>query len=290
LALREEPDDEALREGLERGCFSGLELREGPLTLDALEEGASGLEVVAVVENSPAHAAGIELGDLLCAAAPEGTSPQALRFPSEWRALELEQPPGTSLELLLDRAGVLQRRSLLLEPRVAAAERSPALRLREEERVGMVVRTASEVEARRAGLANGAGAVVVGLSAASPWRAAGVRYRDLIVAADGQRIAHPLVLLDAIRTAPRGASLRLTILREGESLEVSAPLSRRAREMHSVSLPLVWSYENDGTRKTTSALLGLYRHERTRAAWRLRFLWLFSFSGGDADRLEELDG
>ena len=38
-------------------------------------------------------------------------------------------------------------------------------------------------EARAAGLGPGGGAVVVGLSERSPWRAAGLRFGDLIVAA-----------------------------------------------------------------------------------------------------------
>ena len=29
--------------------------------------------------------------------------------------------------------------------------------------------------------------------------------------------------------------------------------------------------------------------ERTRAAWKLRLLWLFRYSGGDSDRLEEVE-
>ena len=54
--------------------------------------------------------------------------------------------------------------------RVAPAERDEGARFREEERVGFIVRSATEVEARSAGLAPGAGVVLVGLAAGSPWR------------------------------------------------------------------------------------------------------------------------
>ena len=39
----------------------------------------------------------------------------------------------------------------------------------------------------------------------------------------------------------------------------------------------------------TSMLLGLFRWEKTPAAWRVRLLWLIRFSGGDADRLESVE-
>ena len=34
---------------------------------------------------------------------------------------------------------------------------------------------------------------------------------------------------------------------------------------------------------------GSHDVERTRAAWKLRLLWLFRYSGGDSDRLEEVE-
>jgi hypothetical protein len=36
-------------------------------------------------------------------------------------------------------------------------------------------------------------------------------------------------------------------------------------------------------------VLGLIRFTQTRAAWRMRLLWLFSFGAGDSDRLIEVD-
>lgn len=53
---------------------------------------------------------------------------------------------------------------------------------------------------------------------------------------------------------------------------------------------MIYRYTNDRGAKETSLLFGLYAHERTSAAWRMTLLWLFSFGGGDADRLQEVDG
>lgn len=286
LALAREPDDEAQRKALPPGTFSGLELAEARATLDAMvDETARGVEVLRVVENSPADVAGIEPGDLLLAATRGGATKE-LAWPSEWRALELAAQPGERVRLLVDRAAAKREVELVLAPRARAGARAPSERWREDERVGVVLRTATEVEARGAGLGPGAGAVVVGLARTSPWRAAGIVFGDLVVAVDGRPVAHPEVLLDAVRAAD--TPLALELVRAGAHVSVSAPVSRRARELTEFSIPFLYSYEDDRGHTTTSALFGLYKFERTRVAWRLRLLWLLSFSGGDADRLEEL--
>ena len=246
---------------------------------------ARGLEVLRVVENSPADVAGIEAGDLLLRATIDGNAKE-LAWPSEWRAIELGSAPGTRVALVVDRAASRRDVELVLAPRARAAARVPAERWREEERAGVTVRTATEVEARAAGLAPGAGAVIVGLARTSPWRSAGLVFGDLVTHVDGALVAHPEVLLAAVRAAAR--PLALGVVRSGARLEVSAPVTDRAHELTEFSIPFVYSYENDRGHTTTSALFGLYKFERTRVAWRLRLLWLLSFSGGDADRLEEL--
>lgn len=283
----EEPDDEAARRELPAGSFTGVIAGDARRSLDALAGEPAGVLVTGVVENSPAHAAGIEEGDLLL----EVATPRervALAWPSEWRRVELETSPGAEIAVRYDRAGVERETRLVAVARVRPAKREAAQRWREEERVGVVVRAATEVEARAAALGPGGGAVVVGLSADSPWRAAGVRYGDLIRVAAGAEIGHPEALLAAIRSAPAKGSIDLEIVRGGEIAWLSAPVSRRAGELASVSIPLVFSYERERGGTRVSALLGLLRWRRTPAAWDLRLLWLISASGGDADRLESV--
>jgi predicted metalloprotease with PDZ domain len=290
LELVQAPDDERERLRLPPGCFTGIRVGDARASLDAMLAEPEGLEVVAVVENSPAHAAGVEVGDLLLEVERlrGGEGALALRWPSEWRHVELEAEPGDELRLVLDRAGAERECTLTTVARVRAAERGPSERLREEARVGVVLRTATEVEARAAGLGPGAGAVVVGLTRESPWRKAGIAYGDLIRAVDGVDVAHPAVVLDRIRAAPQGGELELALVREGSPLAVRAPVSRRAQELTELSIPLVFRYEKERDRSSTSILLGFFGYERTPAAWRLRLLWLLRFAGGDADRLESL--
>ena len=282
LERMQPPDDETARLALPKGSFTGLVVGDARASLDAMLGEPQGV----LVENSPADAAGIEAGDLVLEARASETL--VLHWPSEWRALELATPPGTTLSLVLDRAGAERECALTTIARVRAAERGTSERIREEERVGVVLRTATEVEARAAGLGPGGGAVVVGLARESPWREAGLVFGDLIRALDGVLVADPAVVVDHIRSAPEDGELELELVRAGARLTLSARVSARAHEWNEIWIPLLFHHEKERDESSTSALLGLFRYVSTPAAWRLRLLWLLRFSGGDADRLESV--
>ena len=294
LVAMEEPTELLDTSGLEasepsvaRGSFTGLEVGDSRTSLDALAGEPEGVLVTAVIENSPADAAGIAVGDLIVeVSAPV---PTVLHWPSEWRRLEEETEPQQELRLLIDRAGAELERKLVTTRRVRPHDAIEIERWREEQRVGVVVRTATSSEAARAALGAGAGAVIVGMTRESPWRPVGLRYGDLVRAVGGVEVAHPQVLLEAIRTAPEKSSLELEVVRDGQVISVTAPLSRRDTELKEISIPLLYSMEKARDRKTVSVLLGLVKYESTPAAWKLRLLWLIDFAGGDADRLESVD-
>jgi C-terminal processing protease CtpA/Prc len=290
LEQREPPEDEAARVQLPLGSFTGLTVGDARTSLDAMLDEPDAVVALAVVENSSADAAGIEVGDLVLEVVlPErGGEALPLHWPSEWRRLELEAEPGTRLRLLVDRAGMERELELTTVARVHPAGREPTERIREEERVGVVLRTATEVEARAAGLGPGGGAVVVGLTRESPWRAAGLVYGDLVRSVDGAEVAHPALVVDRIRAAEPRATLELELVRAGQRLVLRAPVSERAEELTLIRIPLLFRYEKERDQRTTSALLGLFRYQSTPAAWRLRLFWLLRFSGGDADRLESI--
>ena len=285
----DEPDDEAERLRLDPGCFSGIHTREAAESLDALSGGGSeGLLVDRVIENSPAEAAGIEVGDLLLEVSPAGGEPVVLRRPSEWRAIELESAPGTRLTLRYDRAESERECELVLVARMRSAERDEGERFREEERVGVVIRTATEVEARRAGLAPGGGAVIVGLSKHSPWRGCGLTFGDLVVQVDDRKVSHPQVLLEAISAAAADEKLALELRRGDEPITVSAPLTWRQEEVSDVSVVPLFSHESKPGFSKTKILYGLFGYEETPAAWSFQFLWLINFGGGESDHLVEV--
>ena len=287
LDLYAEPDDEAERQGLQAGSFSGVYVEDSRETLEALLGEGEGVVVSRVVENSPGDAAGLEEGDLiLLVVGPEGEE-MVIADPSQWRAVELETEPGSRLVVVFDRANVEREVELVMVPRLRIPERGEVERFREEQRVGVVLRTATEVESRGAGLGPGGGAVVVGLSRRSPWRSAGIQFEDLVVAVDGVEVSHPQVVLEAIRNA-EGETLNVVVQRGEEQMELEAGLSDRESELQSITIPLLFSYESDRGASSTSLVFGLLSYESTEAAWEFGFLWFFSFGGGDADLLEEV--
>lgn len=288
LELFEEPDDEGARLELAPGSFSGIYVTDSRQDLDALLGESDGVLVERVVENSPAALADIRPGDLLLEAVHGDGEVVELSWPSDWRALEIAASPRTRVDLLVDRAGVEIERSLEWMPRARPAARSPAQRFREEEKVGVVLRTATEVEAREAGLGPGAGAVIVGLSPNSPWKRAGLQFEDLVVAIDEVPVSHPQVILDAIRNAGSRDRLKVEYARDGEVDAVRTRVTRRVRELREIHVPLLLNYEDKRGKTELSAILGLVSYRSTEAAWRVRLLWLISFGGGSADRLEEV--
>ncbi|MFY9342762.1 MAG: PDZ domain-containing protein [Planctomycetota bacterium] len=287
LELRGEPDDEAQRRALPAGSFSGLVVDDARDTLAAKLDQPGALRVVQVIENSPAAAAGLLVDDLLLEAKVGDGAAVALQRPSEWRQIELTTPPGAAVTLFVDRAGREARAEMTLVQRLQPAPRGGVERLREEQRVGVVLRGATEVEARGAGLGPGGGAVVVGLSRASPWRTAGVRFGDLLTAIDGKAIAHPQDLLAALRDTAADEVV-LQFVRAGERREVQAPLTGRDRDLNELTVPLLFSYASGRGVSEFSFLLGLVNYRSTAAAWRFRLFWLFAIGAGDTDRLIEV--
>jgi len=290
LPLFDEPDDEAERQALDPGGFTGIYATDSRQSMEALLGEPDGVLVERVVENSPAAIAGIREGDLLLSATLEGREPVELRWPSQWRDIEVAARGGDRLAVWLDRAGREMEAELTVLDRVALPDREATVRYREEERVGVVLRTATEVEARAAGLGPGGGAVVVGLARESPWRGAGLRFGDLLVEIDGEAVEHPQVVLDRIRSAKRRERLAIAFVREGERGEVTARVSRRARQTREVRVPPLFRSERGRGRYEVSAIFGLFRYESTEAAWRFRLLYFIRFGGGSADRLKEVDG
>ncbi|MFT4843051.1 MAG: C-terminal processing protease CtpA/Prc [Planctomycetota bacterium] len=286
LDLRIEPNDEQQRLALPVGTFSGLYLSDGRDTLAAKLEEPDSVKIERVIENSPAHLAGLQAGDLVLEVEVDGEVAKTIGRPSQWRQLELNAKPGTKVVLFIDRAGREAETEITLVKRLRAPDRELAERFREEQQLGIVVRTATEFEARTAELGPGAGAVIVGMSQRSPWRAAGLRFKDLIIAIDNQPLTHPQELLAAARDEAR-ESLQVTFLRGGETKTVEAAKTNREHEMTDISLPLLFSYEVDRGHFEWSMLVGLINYQSTAAAWRFRLLWVIGFGGGDADQLLE---
>jgi len=289
LDLFEEPDDEAARRALLKGGFTGVYVREAAESLEDLGDEPGGVVVSRVVENSPGERAGLLPEDVILEVRRNQMAAIELGWPSQWRDIELGTVPGDVLRVIYERAAAEGEASLKVVERFGVPERVKTERFREEEKVGIVVRTATEVEGRAAGLAPGGGAVVVGMSRGSPWRVTGLRFEDMITAVDGKDVAHPQVVLDAIGAAEYGQVLALAVRRGEETLTLDAPVSEREGELRGFTIPLIFSHEDERGTSETSFLFGLLGYKETPAAWEFRLLWLIRFTGGDGDRLEAVE-
>ena len=92
LVWHEERDDEKERKKLPAGSFTGIYAADARRSLEEMEAEPEGLLVARVVENSPADRAGIREDDLLVEVeTAEGA--KALKWPSEWREIEVATKP-----------------------------------------------------------------------------------------------------------------------------------------------------------------------------------------------------
>jgi membrane-associated protease RseP (regulator of RpoE activity) len=279
------PQDESARKELPNGCFSGLQFASRSRSLEGDE--SSGLEVTSIIENSPAIAAGLRVGDRLLEARWRERA-IVLDAVSDWREIELGADPQERVRLKLERGSRSMEAELLLVARLAPAPRGEPIRARESMRAGILVREATEAQSRTAGLPPGAGVILIGMARSSPWRSSELRFGDLLTSVDDQRIDHPMRLVEAIREAKPAADLRIGYQRDGEPRVATVALSTRERGLREVGLPLVFSWSGSAQRTQWSALIGLFSWESNPQAWRMRLLWLIRFQGGDWERLEEL--
>jgi C-terminal processing protease CtpA/Prc len=281
------PKDEEERLKLPPGVFTGIEVGDSRQTLEAQIEAPEGVLVARVVENSPAVAAGIAEGDILLKAGVGNSAPTSLHWPSDWYKLEETTPPDAKIHVFFDRAGRDGEADIKPVQRLAPPRRLEAATFREEAKVGVVVRNASEVEAHKAGLVRGEGCVVVGLAASSPWRKAGMVFGDIITDLNGAPIANPQALLTEINHLNQGDDVRIGVFRDDRKVALDTSVSRRKKETTEFDFPLIFSYKNHEGIENTSVLLGLYSHRKTAVASRVTLFWIIDYTVGDATRLEE---
>jgi S1-C subfamily serine protease len=281
------PQDEAQRQDLPLGVFTGVEVGDARVTLESQLEAPEGVLVTGIIENSPAIVAGVQEGDILLEAALDENTPMPLQWPSDWYRLEQTASIESSIHVVFDRAGRDGDTTLFPVKRLAPPGRLTGNHIREEAKVGLVVRNASEVEAHRAGLARGEGCVIVGLARSSPWRKAGVVFGDLIVDINGKPIKNPQALLATLHTLDKGDAVKIGVFRDDKTLILNTSISQRDRETVGFNIPLIFSYENRRGIKKTSVLCGLYRLRKTAVASRTTLFWVINYTTGDSNRLEE---
>jgi S1-C subfamily serine protease len=250
--------------------------------LESEFEEEPGLTVVKVVENSPAAAAGFEVGDRVLTLDEE-----PLRSPQHLERLVATSPPGTRLTLEVER----ERRVLVLRPRTVPRLEPrpppPPARFLETQRLGVEVATLSADESEAHRLPLGEGVKVASFYAGSPLEAAGLERGEVIWKLDGEPLYGPIDFQARVRATEPYQRIGLETVRGRERHALELRTSKRNRSLKYFHFPGVVIYEADPLREETTfgLLLNLFKFTRQRDERTYRIFYFIKWTTGDNEEL-----
>lgn len=224
---------------LGRGAAIGVSVRElaaDEVTRAKLER-PGGVYVVDVQEGSPAARAGVRSGDVI--ATFDGERVRGVRHFSR---LVLETPPGRAVESEIVRGGARQTLRVTPEPADGPlAGLLPEIRREIERglrtlppdlpmppsrgaraRLGLTLTALTDQLASYFGVKEGV--LVSAVQANSPAAQAGIRAGDVLTAIDGRPVRTPAEVTASVRTAARGATLDLRLVRDRKDMSVKVAI------------------------------------------------------------------
>lgn len=193
--------------------FLGVYLSEGG-------EGDRGALVEEIAPASPAASAGLRKGDQIVALGGTRTTTSKALMDLLGKA-----QAGTTLELLVDRDGWQKTIQVKLADRPAAGQTAPepgttpAPPVAERGFLGVYFGQGPHGEAMISGVVEG-----------TPAAQAGLKQNDLVRALDGKPVADPATLIAELGQRGPGSTIKLSIVRGGNAMDVNVTLGRRAVE------------------------------------------------------------
>lgn len=258
-------------------------------TVSLLEEDPDkeeGIAVTRVVENSPAEAAGVRVGDRLLS-----LDAVVLRSSRQLEALVAARPPGTEVALEVRRGeAVLSVRARLvarLRPRTAP----PVARYLEDRRLGARVATLSTGEAEAEGIPPGEGVRVLSFYPGSSLETAGVELDDVIWALEGEPIYGGEDFIRRARALEPDRKIDLLVSRGGERHTIRARTTDRSRSLHYFHFPGIVIYESDARKEdaTFGLLLNIFKYTRHEDERTYRILYIIKWTTGDNEELRRVE-
>jgi S1-C subfamily serine protease len=248
---------------------------------------APGLDVIQVIENSPAEQAGFTVGDVLLRV--NGAAP---RTPEHLASLIAGLPPGSSVQAAVRRRGALLDLSAVTVPRLAPAAAPPARTFVEGRRFGLVLESLSTEEADRAGLRPGDGVRVVRRLEGGTAAGSALLPGDVITAVNGEAVHGGDDFLALMRPLVPGSRARLQVVRGRERQEVELPVRDPGTGLTGFHIPLIVRYEEDRVKEETTfgILLNIFKYTRKEEKRTYRFLWLIKVTTGSDEELAEVSG
>jgi len=202
--------------------FVGVELRPLGADVAAYLGIEHGVLVGAVMEKSPAEAAGIKANDVILS-----WNGEAVAGPEAFIAKVKAAAPGAAVKLAVMRRGAEQELVLTLGARPGAAP-PPTEAPGAPGYLGLAFEPVPPVVREYLGLDEAApGVYVVQVLGDSPAAKAGLKERDLILKVDGKNVAGPEEFQEAMHGFKPGREIELEGLRAGRALKVKAVLGER---------------------------------------------------------------
>jgi len=257
--------------------FLGLKTRENDSgSLDALTFDP-GARVVRVVENSPAAAAGLQVGDVVL-----GWGDSDVDDPEALATLLQRTPVGAEIRVRVQRDDTVFEVPVRLR-----ADTAPS--------VGEVeVLQRIDPARSRAGWVTGrGGAVLVASAEDAPFPLAGVPVGSAVTAVDGEEVLSARALIRALRARPAGSVVRVDFHGSAAERQVAeVELFEAATVVTGAQLPILFNYTHDLVGDTTEFALidlwfiSLFRYIRTGGEREYRVLRWIQFSSGKGELAE----
>ena len=246
---------------------------------------APGLAVTAVVENSPAAAAGLQTGDRVLR-----VNGEQLRTPQHFEALVAAKPVGTELKISVRRGSEVLDLAATTVPRVEPRRAPDVRQLVEGRKLGLALVTLTSGESEPQGLPPGDGVRVRRLLEGSPAAGSGLEPGDVIVEVGGKRVHGGDDFLALARDLQPGEPTSLLVSRGGQRSHVQLTTRRPEGYVCHFHFPGVVIYEHEPRKEETTfgVILNVFKYTRKENRRTYRFLWIISFSTGTNEELEEV--
>ncbi len=242
----------------------------------------AGLEVVYVVENSPAQQAGCQVGDVLLRL--NGRRP---RSPGHLESLVATLPPGSEVTLEVGRGSQLLRLRTRTVIRLVPQEPPRVEAFVERRRLGLVVEEVVSHGGPQVG-----GVRIRRFLRGGLGPDAGLEAGDVVVAIGRETVHGGEDFLVLARDLVPGTRVGLLVSRGGERHQISAEIRDPGRYVSKFFFPLVVDFERDVNRdKVSFGLLpfNLIKYERRENRRTYCFLWFICLSTGSNELLEDVE-
>lgn len=277
-------------------ALPGLSRAEGYIGLYAKSNSANvldrrnafeGITVTRIVENSPAEAAGLRVGDILLRAGEK-----SLTDPNQLYALARTGEAGTTIRIRYERQREVMEADLVTVAKVGAPAEEETARTGtklENRLLGFEFKSAPPERTTGLELEPGQGIEVVRLAKGSPLEGE-IEPGEIIVEADEAPVLSAEGFLEYLEKDPEADRIKLRVANEkGRMRTERVKFHKPKRETREFKIPLIYNFKREPNATTWAIPFLFTKRERLEGATKWRILGLIKFETGDSEELLEVD-